>query len=209
MSNVTEFAIRELKKPMTLKWKVQRAIPNKTNPTHVAMVGYIDSRDVQDHLDNIIGPENWQVEYFEVKGKQFCRIGIKYEGEWIWKGDSGSPSEFEKEKGETSDAFKRAAVHWGINRYGYETGEVLVKAKLHTNGKPYPCDDQGNWVNKEALNQYCNDKANVGDKEIEFAKDMETFKNAAAEMNAKKESIRGVGSGTDKKPTKKTTAKLP
>lgn len=39
---------------------------------------------------------------------------------WVWKWDMGTESDFEEEKGEASDAFKRAAVKWGIGRFLYD-----------------------------------------------------------------------------------------
>ena len=89
---LSNIELKKLQKPLSLKWRVQRAFPNKANPTHVIMIGYVDSRQVQDLLDEVCGSENWQDEYFECKGKQFCKIGIKINGEWVWKSDSGEPS---------------------------------------------------------------------------------------------------------------------
>lgn len=157
----------ELKQPLQLKWRVQRAFPNKDKPTHVVMVGYSDARDIQDRLDEVVGPENWQTRYFECKAKQFCEIGIRVGHEWVWKGDNGTESQTEKLKGETSDSFKRAAVHWGINRYAYKVGEVKVMAKLY-NGKPYPCDAQGQFLKGKALFETCSKLAKVEDFEAEY-----------------------------------------
>jgi hypothetical protein len=44
------------------------------------------------------------------------RIG----NEWIWKADGAGPSDMEADKGALSDAFKRAAVRFGIGRYLYD-----------------------------------------------------------------------------------------
>lgn len=175
----TKEQLLQLAKPLQMKWRVQRAVPNKDNPTHVIMVSYVDSRDVQDRLDEIVGPANWQAEYFECKGKQFCRIGIFTNGNWVWKGDSGSPSQTEKDKGETSDAFKRAAVHWGINRVGYQLGEVKLPCKLYGN-KPYPCDDSGTFLKGEKLFAHCSRVAKVDDLEVEFE---QSFEKASIEKN--------------------------
>ena len=167
--DVTELQLLELRKPMELKWRVQRAFPNKENPTHVIMVGYSDARDIQDKLDSVLGASKWQTRYFECKGKQFCEIGIKIDGEWVWKGDNGTESQTERQKGETSDSFKRAAVHWGINRYAYQVGEVKVPCRIYS-GKPYPCDQIGNFLKGDSLFETCNKLAKVEDMEIEFDK---------------------------------------
>ena len=168
-TQVAKSQIIELRKPIPLKWRVSRAIPNKSNPTHVIMVGYIDSRDVQNRLDEVLGAENWQTKYFECKGKQFCEIGIKINGEWVWKGDNGEESMTSKGKGETSDSFKRAAVHWGINRFAYQVGEVKLNCKLYGD-KPFPTDDKGNFLKGKKLYDVCNELGKIDELEVEFDK---------------------------------------
>lgn len=163
----TEINLIELKKPLSLKWRVQRAFPNKDNATHVIMVGYSDARDIQDRLDEVCGVGNWQNRYYECKGKQFCEIGIRVGNEWVWKGDNGTESQTEKQKGETSDSFKRAAVHWGINRYAYKVGEVKLNAKMYS-GKPYPCDNQGNFLKGQKLFDECNKLARTDEFDLEY-----------------------------------------
>jgi hypothetical protein len=51
--------------------------------------------------------------------------------EWIWKQDVGTESNTEKEKGQASDAFKRACFNWGIGRELYEY--PLIQVKLNDN----------------------------------------------------------------------------
>ena len=105
-----------LKKKIDFKWRVQSA-----NIYGASCVAYIDARQVQDLLDEVCGAYGWQCEYYEHKGNLFCRIGIACElantMEWVWKSDCGTESNVEKKKGEASDAFKRAAVMWGIGRF--------------------------------------------------------------------------------------------
>ena len=83
-------------------------------------------------LDEAVGQSNWQREHKCVDGHWFCRVGIKIDGEWIWKEDAGSESNFEAEKGAASDSFKRACTNWGIGRelYDYPTIKVQGKAKI-------------------------------------------------------------------------------
>lgn len=164
---MTSSDLKKLQKPIPLKWRVRSAFP-KDNPTNVILVGYIDSRQVQDVLDDVVGPANWQTEYFEVKNKQFCKIGIKVDNEWVWKGDSGAESSTEKGKGETSDSFKRAAVHWGINRTSYKVGEVRLKCMMYKDNKPYPVDETGKFIKGQALFDLCNKLGKIEDFELEF-----------------------------------------
>ena len=100
---------------------------------------YQDARCAQNLLDEYAGCMNWQKEYYEAKGLLFCRIGIRDEGtkEWVWKSDTGSESNIEADKGLASDAFKRAAVAWGIGRELYTAPEIKVSVteKDKYNGK--------------------------------------------------------------------------
>lgn len=88
---------------------------------HVLLT-YVDSRYVQQVLDSEVGPANWQDEYqLGEGGKVACRIGIYVEGrDWVWKGDGAGATDIEGDKGSFSDAFKRAAVKWGIARDLYD-----------------------------------------------------------------------------------------
>lgn len=79
-----------------------------------------------DILDETVGPENWQKEYYEVKGNVYCRVGINTESGWAWKADCGIESNVDAQKGEASDAFKRAAVNWGIGRELYSGPRIKI-----------------------------------------------------------------------------------
>jgi hypothetical protein len=144
--------LNELKKIMPYKFRVQQA-----KEWGAQCVAYIDSRDVQDLLDEVVGANNWQDKYYEVKGNLFCSIGIKCGDDWVYKTDCGSESNVEKQKGEASDAFKRAAVKWGIGRFLYSLGIPKLKTKDYK-GKHYPCDSQGNILwDVESLTSHCNE----------------------------------------------------
>ncbi len=137
--------LQDLKKPIQSKWRVQSFSKNKAV---AACVPYIDSRDVQNRLDEVCGPENWQSDYKEVKGNVYAGIGILVGELWVWKWDCGTESKVEKEKGEASDSFKRSAVKWGIGRDLYESELQFARAndkKTDTNN-PYVIDDTGKRV---------------------------------------------------------------
>lgn len=87
--------------------------------TKALALAYIDSRDVQERLDEVCGVGGWQCEYPHANGKTICSIGIKCNNEWVWKADGAGDTDVEAEKGAISDAFKRAGVKWGIGRYLY------------------------------------------------------------------------------------------
>lgn len=116
-----------------LKFRNLRADEIQVRPTDTKIKGsctlllYQDARCAMDILDETVGNENWQKEYYEVKGNVYCKIGIKTENGWTWKADCGTESNMDAEKGEASDAFKRAAVCWGIGRELYSGPKIKVR----------------------------------------------------------------------------------
>lgn len=154
-----ESKLNKLKKTIPFKWRVQSAIP-KNAPKQVILIPYVDARDVAEHLDTIIGSDKWCDEYYEVKGNLFCRIGIKIGDEWVYKSDVGKASNQDKEKGESSDAFKRAAVKWGINRDAYRVGTLKLPCKEY-NKQYYPINDKGLFLKGAELHDLCNSIAKI------------------------------------------------
>ncbi|MCG8434399.1 MAG: Rad52/Rad22 family DNA repair protein [Gammaproteobacteria bacterium] len=83
-------------------------------------LAYVNARDVLQRLNDVVGPSKWQRRYPWSDGKRIvCEIGINIDGEWIWKADGAGETDFEADKGAFSDAFKRAAVSWGVAEYLY------------------------------------------------------------------------------------------
>jgi len=116
----------------SVHWRAQTV--TKAGDKALALA-YLDARDVMDRLDDVCGPENWQTEFSETaKGRVLCRLGIRVDGEWIWKSDGAGNTDVEGEKGGISDALKRAAVSWGIGRYLYRLPNVWCPCETY-NGK--------------------------------------------------------------------------
>lgn len=118
--------------PAIVSWRVGATTANKDKGMALA---YIDARDVLERLDAVCTPAGWQCEYVPMPDHTTCcRIGIKVGDEWIWKANGGSNiAESDKAdaqemaaKGGYSDAFKRAAVQWGIGRYLYDVDSPWV-----------------------------------------------------------------------------------
>lgn len=75
-------------------------------------------------FDDVLGPGNWQNRYTHVTPQGvICEIGIRLDSEvpyeWLWRANGAGETDVEAEKGAMSDAFKRAAVMWGVARYLY------------------------------------------------------------------------------------------
>lgn len=99
-------------------------------------LSYITARTAMNRLDDVVGPENWEAEFYSVCDVLFCRITITLpDGRKVSKSDAGGfKTMTTKEHGQTvedeentdktgpSDAFKRAAVLWGVGRYLYRDG---------------------------------------------------------------------------------------
>jgi len=127
--NTVRQSISQLREPFDFKdlgWKIQvRANEGKSG----LAVAYVDSRAIQRRLDEVAGPFGWRNEYLPWHGNsQLCGISI-YDADskaWITKYDGAENTDIEPIKGGLSDAFKRAAVLWGIGRYIYEMDGVWV-----------------------------------------------------------------------------------
>jgi hypothetical protein len=110
--------------PDAISWRVGSTNQDKTKGIALA---YLDARDVMERLDAVCGPAGWQNSYSHTGSKTVCDISIKCDGEWIAKSDGAGDSDIEAEKGALSDAFKRAAVRWGVGRYLYGLSSPWVE----------------------------------------------------------------------------------
>lgn len=136
-----EYTLAEkLQFKLPYKWKIQSVTKDKTKASCVA---YIDARDVADLLDRAVGVLGWKDEY-KFEGNQWlCGISLKADNEWVTKWDTGVSGDIESEKSVISDAFKRAAVKWGIGRFLYD---LEIKWVSYNAEKKRPLDDKGNII---------------------------------------------------------------
>lgn len=110
----------------------------------VSLLMYKNARVDMTLLDEVVGPENWQRSHEVINGNLFCKVAVRSDnGEWVSKQDVGTESNTEKEKGQASDAFKRACVNWGIGRELYTCPFVWINLnenewKSGYNGKRQP-----------------------------------------------------------------------
>jgi len=114
------------------------AIKDTDEKKGVSLLLYKDARCDANILDETVGSENWECKFYECKGNLFCSLGIRNPEnpmEFIYKDDCGSESYTEKEKGEASDAFKRAGFKWGIGRELYTAPFIWVTDCNIKNGK--------------------------------------------------------------------------
>lgn len=102
----------------------------KTDKGHVwaQYLIYKDARVDQKLLDETVGSLRWKKDYTFLDGKLYCTVSIWNDElkEWISKQDVGTESNTEKEKGQASDAFKRACFVWGIGRELYSAPDIRI-----------------------------------------------------------------------------------
>lgn len=101
---------------------------SQCNAKGYSLLLYKDARCDMNILDETVGPMNWQRSHEVVNGKEFCTVALRESGadSWVAKQDCGTKSNTEAEKGESSDAFKRACVNWGIGRELYTSPFIWV-----------------------------------------------------------------------------------
>ncbi len=106
----------ELAKPFELEdleWRTLRVM--NYNGIQAMIAPYVTARAVTQRLNDVCGPENWNQQFQKWDKGQLCRITICDQ----FKEDGAENTQIEPLKGGLSDAFKRAAVHWGIGHYLY------------------------------------------------------------------------------------------
>lgn len=119
MSEIGEL-LSSLTKPWDkgeIKFRVGSVSKDKKKALPLA---YVDARSVMERLDSVMSPENWQDKYEFHGERSICYLSLRLDGEWITKADGAGDSDIEAVKGGISDAFKRAAVKWGMGRELYE-----------------------------------------------------------------------------------------
>lgn len=134
--------------PEKVHWRVGSTWEQGNERRGIALA-YIDARDVMERLDTVVGFSEWQDDYQETpSGRIICRLSIRIimpgDGlEWVTKSDGAGDTGFEGAKGAISDAFKRAAVKWGIGRYLYDLPTVRTPLTKRGNSWVLPKDFNG------------------------------------------------------------------
>lgn len=96
---------------------------------YATILAYKDARVDMNRLDAVYGVGYWQKKYDLINNNLFCSVGVynKELSQWVWLQDVGTESMAEKEKGQASDAFKRACFNLGIGRELYDYPVIQVK----------------------------------------------------------------------------------
>ena len=117
------------------------------NEKGLTLLLYKDARVDMNILDETFGVTGWQRKHEIIGGNLYCTVSIwdDKKQQWISKQDVGVESYTEKEKGQASDAFKRACFNFGIGRELYTAPFIWVNAGDYTvsknkEGKPTTYD---------------------------------------------------------------------
>lgn len=133
---------------------------------------YKDARVDMNILDETVGIMNWQRTHEVINGNLYCNVDIwdEEKQQWIRKQDVGTESQTEKEKGESSDSFKRSCFNVGIGRELYTAPAIIVfpLKEMTPKGKDseFYLNDKGKYETKTRFSvDYINydDDRNISD----------------------------------------------
>lgn len=135
-------SIRTLK-PSEIEIRVQQV---NDSGTGCSLLLYKNARADMEILDETFGPGGWQRHHEMINNNLYCTISIwdDEKKEWIKKQDVGTEGNYEKEKSQATDSFKRAAVNVGIGRELYSAPFIWIKLRR----------DEIEEVNNQYNNQY-------------------------------------------------------
>lgn len=118
---------------------------------------YKNARVDMQILDETFGRFGWQRSHEIINGRLYCTVSIYDEAkkQWVSKQDVGTESNTEAEKGQASDAFKRACFNIGIGRELYTSPKIFVTLfqddiknnKLYTKFEVSEIGYNGNAIN--------------------------------------------------------------
>ncbi len=156
MTEIKQFEI-PLLTAEDIECRVQSISKSKSGKVGATLLLYKDARVDMRILDQVFGANNWQRTHELINGNLFCNIDIWDDTKkaWIRKQDVGVESNTEKEKGQASDAFKRAGFNVGIGRELYTAPFIYVELEENE----YYNEKQGQ---KEIYKCYPSTKFNVG-----------------------------------------------
>ena len=166
----------ELKFPLLEADDIEVRVGSFKEGKGLTLLLYKTARTDANILDKVVGQFNWQKKFYALKDTIYCSLGIRVERqttlidgsihsdfEWVWKDDAGKETEFEGEKGEASDSFKRAGFAWGIGRELYTAPFIYIKNEqgIYTKLDRFDLADVGYDANKKISRLKIKDKNGV------------------------------------------------
>ena len=118
-----------------IEWRVGQSGKNPKG-IFCMVLAYITARAIQNRLDEVCGPGNWQLEKPVVLPLKTvalgCGISILIEDQWVTKWDvaeATAAANIDAAKTGWSGAMKRAGAQWGIARYLYYLDAAFAEVK--------------------------------------------------------------------------------
>ncbi len=120
-----------------IECRVAQCGKNKNGSAWCSLLLYKDARVDQRILDEVFGITGWKRSHELIGDRLYCTVSIwdADKGEWISKQDVGTESYTEKEKGQASDAFKRACFNIGIGRELYSAPKIFINLNADEYGE--------------------------------------------------------------------------
>lgn len=108
--------------------EIECRVGTKKEGSGCSLLLYKDARVDMRILDETVGSAYWQRSHHIIGDNLYCCVSIwsKELGMWVAKEDVGVESKTEKEKGQASDAFKRACFNWNIGRELYTAPFIWI-----------------------------------------------------------------------------------
>lgn len=117
-----------LQKPLSVD-EVDFRVQSINRGGYATILVYKDARVDMNRLNKAYGVGYWQRKHERIDGKEFCSVGVWNPEiqQWCWVQDCGTESNTEAQKGQSSDAFKRACFNLGIGIELYDYPVIQVK----------------------------------------------------------------------------------
>ncbi|WP_240907324.1 Rad52/Rad22 family DNA repair protein [Paludisphaera rhizosphaerae] len=140
---VSRQAVEDQAKAIKMEFFAKLAFPFdpeqvKTRKQGNIELAYVTARTVMNRLDEVAGPWGWEDRYERHDNAWLCRLTLWLpDGSTLTKEGIGGESRnmqdsSDVEKSGESDAFKRAAVKFGIGRYLYDDGvPKWIRERFH------------------------------------------------------------------------------
>ena len=148
-----------------LHWKPS----HKVGKDELECVPYINGDQVRQRLNDVLATK-WQTRMEKHEDRTICILSVYIQdaNDWLDRSDVGTPTATEKEKGETTDSLKRAAVNWGVGAY-IKTIPNVTLPMGRENGKNVPMThDKKTVLMGDNLSNYINTLSLPLSKLIEF-----------------------------------------
>jgi hypothetical protein len=120
-----------------VRWRIER-VGSKDGSLWATAIAYIDARDIQHRLDDVLTAACWSQEYKAVtlgtNSGMLCSLTVQLgcdgtpgSGVFVTKQDGAELTDIESFKGGISKAFVRTAATLGIGRYLYDLEQTFVE----------------------------------------------------------------------------------